>query len=73
MKTIRNRPVTIELTPEGRAYLVRYPVRNPGTRHLAAQFDARHNTLAHVVAWVEANPKLHLSPIYGTTTLPAKP
>jgi hypothetical protein len=59
------RPVTIETPPNGKHYLVRYAVRKPGQRHLAAQFDARDNTLESVAAWVEANPKLHLSPVYS--------
>lgn len=57
------RPVTIETA--GKHYLVRYAVRTPGSRHLAAQFNGEQHTLEKVTAWVEANPKLHLSPVYS--------
>jgi hypothetical protein len=56
------RPVTIETTPAGKHYLVRYAVRTPGSRHLAAQFNGEQHTLERVTEWVEANPKLHLLP-----------
>jgi hypothetical protein len=60
-----SRPVTIETTPNGKHYLVRYAVRTPRQRHLAAQFNGEQHTLEKVTAWVEANPKLHLSPVYS--------